>query len=134
KQNIELLAVYQEYVKHNLPMFSHRNVELLDSSLEKSIYGSIEPQLVSNYIDNLVANTQDSFLVLPLSTLLLKVEGEKNELIGHEVGAVVRKIEEDLVVSIIDKADTRIENRLQVSPPDENIQSNLKKGIVEYQY
>lgn len=134
KQNIELLAVYQEYVKHNLPMFSHRNVELLYSSLEKSIYGSIEPQLVSNYIDNLVANTQDSFLVLPLSTLLLKVEEGKNELIGHEVGAVVRKIEEDIVVSIIDKADTRIENRLQLSPPDKNIQSNLKKGIVEYQY
>ncbi|MDT2837484.1 hypothetical protein P7H50_11470, partial [Enterococcus durans] len=29
KQNIELLAVYQEYVKCNLEMFSHRNIDLI---------------------------------------------------------------------------------------------------------
>ncbi|MGM0109324.1 hypothetical protein IGJ47_002480 [Enterococcus sp. AZ172] len=135
KQNIELLAVYQEYVKNNLIMFSHRNVDLLDSSLEKSIYSSIEPQLVSKYIDSLVANNQDSFLILPLSILFLKVEEEKDEWFGHEVGAVLRKIEDDIVVSIIDKAEAQIQHRIQISPPiDKKVQSNGKKGIIEYQY
>lgn len=133
KQNIELLAVYQEYVKNNLTMFSHRNVDLLDSSLEKSIYSSIEPQLLSNYIDHLVVNNQDSFLILPLSLVLF--DEEKDECFGHDVGAVVRKIDEDIAVCIIDKGKTRIQHRLQVSPPiDENVQANDKKGIVEYQY
>ena len=133
KQNIELFAVYQEYVKYNLAMFSHRNIELLDASLEKSIYSSIEPKLVSHYIDRLVANNQDSFLILPLTIIFL--EEEKDDWYAHEVGAVLRKIEDDLVVSIIDKADTRIKDRLQISPPiDGNVQSNDKKGIVEYQY
>ena len=132
KQNIELLAVYREYVEYNLTMFSHRNVELLDSSLEKSIYASIEPRLLSPYIDRLVVNNQDSFLILPLSLVLFEVE--KDEWIGHDVGAVVKKIEEDLIVSIIDKSTVRIKNRIQVYPPDLNVQADSKKGIVEYQY
>ena len=134
KQNIELLAVYQEYVKCNLEMFSHRNIDLIDSSLENSIYSSIEPQLVSNYIDSLVVNNQDSFLILPVSIIFF--EEEENDWYGHEVGAILRKIEDDIVVSIIDKADTRIKDRLQVSPDilDGKPQSNDKKGIVEYQY
>lgn len=134
KQNIELLAVYQEYVKCNLEMFSHRNIDLIDSSLENSIYSSIEPQLVSNYIDSLVVNNQDSFLILPVSIMFF--EEEENDWYGHEVGAILRKIEDDIVVSIIDKADTSIKDRLQVSPDilDGKPQSNDKKGIVEYQY
>lgn len=134
KQNIELLAVYQEYVKYNLEMFSHRNIDLIDSSLENSIYSSIEPQLVSNYIDSLVVNNQDSFLILPVSIMFF--EEEENDWYGHEVGAILRKIEDDIVVSIIDKADTSIKDRLQVSPDilDGKPQSNDKKGIVEYQY
>ena len=134
KQNIELLAVYQEYVKCNLEMFSHRNIDLIDSSLENSIYSSIEPQLVSNYIDSLVVNNQDSFLILPVSIIFF--EEEENDWYGHEVGAILRKIEDDIVVSIIDKADTSIKDRLQVSPDilDGKPQSNDKKGIVEYQY
>ena len=133
KQNIELLAVYQEYVKNNVTMFSHRNVELLDSSLEKSIYAAIEPQLLSNYIDSLIADNQDSFLILPLSLVLF--DEEKDECFGHDVGAVVRKIEEDLVICIIDKGKTKIQHRLQISPPiDEPVQDKDKKGIVEYQY
>lgn len=134
KQNIELLAVYQEYVKNNVTMFSHRNVELLDSSLEKSIYAAIEPQLLSNYIDSLIADNQDSFLILPVSIMFF--EEEENDWYGHEVGAILRKIEDDIVVSIIDKADTSIKDRLQVSPDilDGKPQSNDKKGIVEYQY
>lgn len=134
KQNIELLAVYQEYLKYNLEMFSHRNIDLIDSSLENSIYSSIEPQLVSNYIDSLVVNNQDSFLILPVSIMFF--EEEENDWYGHEVGAILRKIEDDIVVSIIDKADTSIKDRLQVSPDilDGKPQSNDKKGIVEYQY
>lgn len=133
KQNIELLAVYQEYVKNNVTMFSHRNVDLLDSSLEKSIYAAIEPQLLSNYIDSLIADNQDSFLILPLSLVLF--DEEKDDCFGHDVGAVVRKIEEDLVICIIDKGKTKIQHRLQISPPiDETVQDKDKKGIVEYQY
>ncbi|MGG5304197.1 hypothetical protein IGK16_001815 [Enterococcus pernyi] len=134
KQNIELLAVYQEYVKCNLEMFSHRNIDLIDSSLENSIYSSIEPQLVSNYIDSLVVNNQDSFLILPVSIIFF--EEEENDWYAHEVGAILRKIEGDIVVSIIDKADTRIKDRMQISPDilDGKIQSNDKKGIVEYKY
>ena len=134
KQNIELLAVYQEYVKCNWEMFSHRNIDLIDSSLENSIYSSIEPQLVSNYIDSLVVNNQDSFLILPLTIIFF--EEEKDDWYAHEVGAILRKIEGDMVVSIIDKADTRIKDRLQVSSPilDRNAQLNDKKGIIEYQY
>ena len=134
KQNIELLAVYQEYVKCNLEMFSHRNIDLIDSSLENSIYSSIEPQLVSNYIDSLVVNNQDSFLILPVSIIFF--EEEENDWYVYEVGAILRKIEDDIVVSIIDKADTSIKDRLQVSPDilDGKPQSNDKKGIVEYQY
>lgn len=134
KQNIELLAVYQEYVKCNLEMFSHRNVDLIDSSLENSIYSSIEPQLLSNYIDNLIANNQDSFLILPLTIILF--EEEKDDWYAHEVGAIIKKIEDEFVVCIIDKAETKIKDRIQVSPDilDGKAQSNYKKGIVEYKY
>lgn len=41
KQNIELLSLYQEYVKYNSEIFSHRNIDLIESSLENSIYSSI---------------------------------------------------------------------------------------------
>lgn len=134
KQNIELLAVYQEYVKHNSEIFSHRNVDLIDSSLKNSLYSSIEPQLLSNYIDSLIANNHDSFLILPLTVILLEEEGD--DFYAHEVGAIIKKNEDEFVVCIIDKADTQIKNRTQISPEilDGKIQSNDKKGIVEYKY
>lgn len=134
KQNIELLSLYQEYVKCNLEIFSHRNIDLIDSSLENSTYSSIEPQLLSNYIDRLVVNNQDSFLIVPLTVILF--EEEKNDWYAYEVGAIIKKIEDEFVVCIIDKANTKIKDRIQVSPYilDGKIQSNFKKGNVEYKY
>ncbi|MGG5304863.1 hypothetical protein IGJ83_002601 [Enterococcus pernyi] len=134
KQNIELLSLYQEYVKCNLEIFSHRNIDLIDSSLENSTYSSIEPQLLSNYIDRLVANNQDSFFIVPLTVILF--EEEKNDWYAYEVGAIIKKIEDEFVVCIIDKANTKIKDRIQVSPYilDGKIQSNFKKGNVEYKY
>ncbi|MGM0109329.1 hypothetical protein IGJ47_002486 [Enterococcus sp. AZ172] len=134
KQNIELLSLYQEYVKCNLEIFSHRNIDLIDSSLENSTYSSIEPQLLSNYIDRLVVNNQDSFLNLPLTVILF--EEEKDDWYAYEVGAIIKKIEDEFVVCIIDKANTKIKDRIQVSPYilDGKIQSNFKKGNVEYKY
>lgn len=134
KQNIELLSLYQEYVKCNLEIFSHRNIDLIDSSLENSTYSSIEPQLLSNYIDRLVANNQDSFFIVPLTVILF--EEEKNDWYAYEVGAIIKKIEDEFVVCIIDKANTKIKDRIQVSPYilDGKIQSNFKKENVEYKY
>lgn len=134
KQNIELLSLYQEYVKCNLEIFSHRNIDLIDSSLENSTYSSIQPQLLSNYIDRLVANNQDSFFIVPLTVILF--EEEKNDWYAYEVGAIIKKIEDEFVVCIIDKANTKIKDRIQVSPYilDGKIQSNFKKGNVEYKY
>ncbi|ONN41149.1 MULTISPECIES: hypothetical protein [Enterococcus] len=117
-----------------MEIFSHRNIDLIDSSLENSTYSSIEPQLLSNYIDRLVANNQDSFFIVPLTVILF--EEEKNDWYAYEVGAIIKKIEDEFVVCIIDKANTKIKDRIQVSPYilDGKIQSNFKKGNVEYKY
>ena len=132
KPNIELLALYQEYVKCNSNLFSHRNTELIESSLEDSLYSSIEPKLLENYLVRLVNNNQDSFLILPLTVIFF----EEDDWYAHEVGAIIKKIEGDFVVSIIDKADILIKNRTQVSlhELDEENQYKRKKGIVEYKY
>ncbi|MGG5339893.1 hypothetical protein IGJ48_002599 [Enterococcus pernyi] len=52
------------------------------------------------------------------------------------MGAIIKKIEDEFVVCIIDKANTKIKDRIQVSPYilDGKIQSNFKKGNVEYKY
>lgn len=114
-------------------MFSHRNADLIGSSLENSIYSSIEPQLLGNYIDHLVINEPDSFLILPLTIVLLE---EEKDWYAHEVGAIIKKMEDEIVVCTIDKANISIKNRIKLIHPtlDMEIQPNKKKGIVEYKY
>lgn len=95
-------------------MFSHRNADLIGSSLENSIYSSIEPQLLGNYIDHLVINEPDSFLILPLTIVLLE---EEKDWYAYEVGAIIKKMEDEIVVCTIDKANISIKNRIKLIHP-----------------
>ncbi|MGG5359724.1 MULTISPECIES: hypothetical protein [unclassified Enterococcus] len=99
---IEFMALYQQLLDVCPEAFSDRKQELIKDSLQKSIYASIRPNLFPNYITELENNNRDSFLVIPV--LLKNIPGS-SEL--HGVTLILMKKENQLIVSIFDKAEER---------------------------
>lgn len=67
KPNIELISLYKDYLDLNINDFKSQNIELLKVSLENSINASIVPELLPFEIKNLIPNTKESFLILPIT-------------------------------------------------------------------
>jgi hypothetical protein len=108
---IEFMAFYQQLLDVCPESFSGRDQEVIKASLQKSIYASIRPKLFPNYLTELENNHPDSFLIIP--AILKNIPGSSEI---HGVTLILMKKENQLVVSIFDKARERPEeNKSRIS-------------------
>lgn len=97
----EIIMAYRELLFLYPDLFKGR-VETLDESLKRSIYANNEALLLDNYITDLKNNNPDSFILL--SSKLYGKDAQQTELIIHQVGIIIRKKNDNILIEIHDKA------------------------------
>ena len=104
----EIYPLFSNIISNRSEAFSHRNVDLLKDSLDKSFYANVstflqkDDNLTPLYISELVDNEKDSFLILPIPFI---TSVRAPHFAGAHVNAAILKKEDNMIkVELFDKA------------------------------
>lgn len=132
KPNIELISLYKDYLNLNVNDFKSQNIELLKVSLENSINASIVPELLPFEIKNLIPNTKESFLILPITVAYY--DSSIKDWQFHEISC---RIQNNFIqLEFFDKANQfySLRNNLKPITMDPHPIQRNKRDIINYYY
>lgn len=95
--NLEHMTLYLDFLSIHTEKFSSRNVEDIKMSIKNSIYVSREGMLLEKFLMELKNNSDDSFLIIPITQRLLSGS-------FHTSTIIIRKVEDKIILTSLDKA------------------------------
>lgn len=134
KPNIELISLYKDYLDLNINDFKSQNIELLKVSLENSINASIVPELLPFEIKNLIPNTKESFLILPITVAYYDFSIEDWQF--HEISCRIQNKNNFIQLEFFDKANQfySLRNNFKPITMDPHPIQRNKRDIINYYY
>ena len=108
----EIFPLLKQVIESYPEEFPYRNVDLIKDSLSRSFYASQNTTLLSHYIEKLINNDRDSFLIIPTG---FRTGTSRT----HEVSCTIRKSYDDIQVEVFDKAH-------KVPPEREKIELKIR--------